>query len=981
MVGQSRGRFTLIPFLFSGLVLFPVIASGQDKVSFDRQIRSILSNNCYQCHGPDEKARQADLRLDLEQGVFADRDLATVKPGDRSGSELFQRISSEDADLQMPPPDSSKKLNKDQVELIGRWIDEGAEWESHWAWTAPQQVAVPQPRKSRWVVNDIDRFVLTRLRESGFKPSEEADRVTLVRRLSFDLIGLPPTPAEVDVFVHDDQPGAYQRLVDRLLKSPHYGERMAIYWLDVVRYADSNGYHADKPREISPYRDYVIRAFNENMPFDRFVVEQLAGDLLPDATDDQKIASGFNMLLQTTDEGGAQAKEYLAKYSSDRVRNTSSIFMGVTLGCAECHDHKFDPFTTRDFYQFAAFFADIKEVGVGNPTPYPVVTVEHEQRIKAIDEKVTQQQKLLETSTPELLKAQQAWEVEAIKATGGQPLLSSWQLIGPFTAASFDAAHTTAFPPETEIDFSKTYGELKWRSGEQLVDGKIHPLVGDNSASYLYRTIEVEQATRLKLFLGSDDSLQIWLNGKKVHENKVLRGVVLDQDKLTLELAAGENKLLMKIANGGGGYGFSFRSQASTIPQPIAAILKLDAGKRDEAQKNELATYFRTLAPQLKLVRDNLAALVEEKKQAMAQLPKTLMTVAVAPRMIRILPRGNWLDDSGPEVAPAIPGFLGGLEIESERANRLDLARWVISPDNPLTARAFTNRVWKLFFGHGLAQPLDDLGAQGSKPTHPELLDYLAIRFTESGWDVKQLVRSMVLSATYQQTSLVSERLAKQDPYNHLYARQSRFRLDAELVRDNALAVSGLLDLTIGGPSVKPYQPAGYWSHMNFPKRSWQQSGGENLYRRGLYTHWQRMFLHPSLLAFDAPSREECTVERPRSNTPQQALVLLNDPTYVEAARSLAVRVLNEAGETSEQRLSWLFQTVLSRSPQDSESSILRGVLEKHRQTYKEDVEAAKQFLGVGMRPIPEDLDVAELAAWTSITRIILNLHETITRN
>jgi hypothetical protein len=357
------------------------------------------------------------------------------------------------------------------------------------------------------------------------------------------------------------------------------------------------------------------------------------------------------------------------------------------------------------------------------------------------------------------------------------------------------------------------------------------------------------------------------------------------------------------------------------------------------------------------------------------------MTVAVAPRMIRILPRGNWLDDSGPEVAPAIPGFLGGLEIESERANRLDLARWVISPDNPLTARAFTNRVWKLFFGHGLAQPLDDLGAQGSKPTHPELLDYLAIRFTESGWDVKQLVRSMVLSATYQQTSLVSERLAKQDPYNHLYARQSRFRLDAELVRDNALAVSGLLDLTIGGPSVKPYQPAGYWSHMNFPKRSWQQSGGENLYRRGLYTHWQRMFLHPSLLAFDAPSREECTVERPRSNTPQQALILLNDPTYVEAARSLAARVLNEAGETSEQRISWLFRTVLSRSPQDSESSILRGVLEKHSQTYKEDVEAARQFLGVGMRPIPEDLDVAELAAWTSITRIILNLHETITRN
>ena len=986
MAGQSRGHQWPIRFLFSGLgllsvLLLPAMTSGQEKVSFDRQIRSILSSNCYQCHGPDEKARQADLRLDLEEGMFADRDLVTVKAGDRSGSELFQRISSDDADLQMPPPDSGKTLSKDQVELIGRWIDEGAGWESHWAWTAPQQVTVPNPRKSRWVLNDIDRFVLARLQGSGFKPSEEADRVTLIRRLTFDLIGLPPTPAEVADFVHDEEPRAYERLVDRLLQSRHYGERMAIYWLDVVRYADSNGYHADKPRPISPYRDYVIQAFNENMPFDQFVIEQLAGDLLPDATDQQRTASGFNMLLQTTDEGGAQAKEYLAKYSSDRVRNTSSIFMGVTLGCAECHDHKFDPFTTRDFYQFAAFFADIKEVGVGNPTPYPVVTAEHEQRIKEIDEKIAARQKLLGTSTAELVKAQQAWEVAAAKSAQGQPLLSPWHLIGPFTAASFDAAHATPFPPETEIDLSKTYGELKWRNGEKLVDGMIHPLLGENSATYLYRTVQVEQATQLELSLGSDDSLQIWLNGKKVYENKVLRGVVLDQDKLTLELAAGENKLLMKIANGGGGYGFSFRAQASTIPPPIATLLKLDAGSRSEVQKNELAAYFRTLAPQLKPVRDQLVVLEAEKKQAMAQLPKTLMTVAVAPRMIRVLPRGNWLDDSGPEVTPAIPQFLGGLEIDSERASRLDLARWIVNPDNPLTARAFSNRVWKLFFGHGLAQPLDDLGAQGSQPTHPELLDYLSIRFIESGWDIKQMVRLMVLSATYRQSSMVNERLARQDPYNELYARQSRFRLDAELVRDNALAVSGLLDLSIGGPSVKPYQPAGYWSHMNFPKRTWQQSGGENLYRRGLYTHWQRMFLHPSLLAFDAPSREECTVERPRSNTPQQALVLLNDPTYVEAARALAARTLKEGAETDEQRLDWLYRIVLSRPAQATESEILFRVLEKHKQTYAEDPQAAQQFLEVGMRPIPDDLDQAELAAWTSITRIILNLHETITRN
>jgi hypothetical protein len=436
----------------------------------------------------------------------------------------------------------------------------------------------------------------------------------------------------------------------------------------------------------------------------------------------------------------------------------------------------------------------------------------------------------------------------------------------------------------------------------------------------------------------------------------------------------------MKVANGGGGYGFYFQHKASTLPAELLAILKTPAGDRNEQQQSQLATYYRSIAPLLKPVRETVARLQQEKKQLNDQMPRSLMTVAVAPRPIRILPRGNWLDETGPVVDPAIPGFLGQLE-SAERASRLDLANWMISRENPLTARTFVNRLWKMFYGKGLAEPLDDLGNQGTRPSHPALLDYLAIRFMESGWDVKQIVRLMVLSATYRQSSVPTDKLVEQDPLNELFGRQARFRLDAELVRDNALAVSGLLNRTIGGPSVKPYQPAGYWAHMNFPKRSWQASAENQIYRRGLYTHWQRMFLHPSLLAFDAPSREECTVERARSNIPQQALVLLNDPTYVEAARALAVRMLTSSNAAAEDRIEWLFQAVLSRQPTDRELEVLQGVIERQLESYQQDPDAAKQLLAVGRFPVPEELDTVELAAWSSVTRVMLNLHETITRN
>jgi mono/diheme cytochrome c family protein len=973
--------------ILSGLATGQLPAADNDaEVDFNRQIRPILSAHCFGCHGPDAGKRQAKLRLDTRAGALAPRKgHKTITAGEPQHSELFRRITAKSVDERMPPAETNKPLSKPQIELIRKWIAGGAKWQDHWAWVTPTRPQLPTPADYLdFVRSPVDRFLLQRHYQEGLIPSRPADRVTLIRRLYLDLLGLPPTPNQVDAFVDDNRPGAWNRLVDRLLDSKHYGERMAIYWLDVVRYADSNGYHSDEARQIAPYRDYVIEAFNSNMKFDRFVTEQLAGDLLPQAEVNQKVASGFNMLLQTTSEGGAQAKEYLAKYSADRVRNTSSIFLGVTLGCAQCHDHKYDPFTSKDFYRFASFFADIQERGVGNPTAYPVRTGRFDKSIRAVEARIADLAKTLATSTPALVAEQQKWEAGLAAEATASVSLSAWSRIGPFKAANFEEAHAKAFGPETDSDLNKTHDGLKWAAAPKLVDGKPHNLPGQNCATYLLRTITTAKPRKLVVSLGSDDSIKLWLNGKPAFEKKVLRAVAANQDKATLDLKAGENQLLLKVVNGGGGYAFYFRALQSSLPAPVLAALKLPADKRKAAQKKLLADHYRSIAPSLKPLRDRLAAAGKQKVDLEKSLPKTLMTVSVKPRPIRILPRGDWMDDSGPLVEPGVPGFLPTLEVKKRRPNRLDLARWIVRKDNPLASRAFVNRLWKLYFGQGLATPLDDLGAQGSRPTHPLLLDWLAVEFIESGWDVKHMVRLMVNSGAYRQQSLVDPVLGQRDPYNQLLARQSRFRLDAEIIRDNALSVSGLLVTEIGGPSVKPYQPAGYWRHMNFPARSWKSSAGTSVYRRGLYTWWQRMFLHPSLLAFDAPSREECTVERPRSNTPQQALVLLNDPTYVEAAAALAGRIVDSKTDGFTPRLEWAFRQVLSRRPRPQETRILRSVFDRHLADYKADPAAARAALTAGRLSPPEDAsddDVTRRAAWMSMARILLNLHETITRS
>jgi Protein of unknown function (DUF1553)/Protein of unknown function (DUF1549)/Planctomycete cytochrome C len=820
-------RYSLLCLAFIALPL----AAAERPVDYTRDIRPIFANSCYACHGPDEKARKAKLRLDV-------RDVAIKKaiiPGNSDESPLYQRVTSQDADEVMPPPHAKKPaITPEKAELLKRWINDGAKFDQHWAYVKPARPAIPHIKNNAWVRNSIDAFIAQGHERNGFAPAAEADKINLIRRLSFDLMGLPPSPAQVEAFIKDSSAEAYENLVDRLLGSKHFGERMAVMWLDAVRYADTGGYHSDNHRDVWLFRDYVIDAFNSNKPFDRCTIEQLAGDLLPSPTNEQKIASGYNRMLMTTEEGGAQPKEYTAKYAADRVRNASNAWLGATMGCAECHDHKFDPYRTRDFYRFEAFFADVREVPVGRQPQTQIMTVEQESRLKALDAEVNRvKESLAKAKIDE--SGQEKWEAEAKKNTKG-------------------------------------------------------------------------------------------------------------------------------------------------LPKPVIDALKAEAEKRTDAQKKALAQHYRdSVAPETESLRKELTAATAKRDEFNKTIPTTLVSMTAAPRTIRVLPRGNWLDETGEVVQPAIPEFLGTLG-KAERATRMDLAKWMVSPDNPLTARVFVNRLWKIAFGQGLVRNMDDFGTQGTPPTHPELLDWLASEFVGTGWDVKGMLKLMVMSNAYRQSSAVAKDVRDRDPANAWLARQNRFRLDAEFVRDAALATAGLLTTKVGGPSSKPYQPAGYWAYLNFPQREWQADKNEDQYRRGLYAYWCRSFLHPSLAAFDAPSREECTNERPRSSTPIQALVLLNDPTYVEAARVLAAAILKDGSSTAD-RINAAYRRTLSRTAKPEEMKILEALLQKHLDEFKEDPDGAKKLLAVGIAPLPSGIETAELAAWTSVARAILNSHEAVTRN
>jgi mono/diheme cytochrome c family protein len=796
------------------------LASAENVPDFNRDIRPILSHNCFACHGPDEHDRRGGLRLDDRDAALAELDSGAraIVPRKPAESELVARIRATDPDLVMPPPESNHVLTDEQKVKLEAWIAAGAPYAPHWAFVPPVRHEPPAVRDGSWPANWIDPFVLARLEAEDLRPAPEADPVTLVRRLHFDLTGLPPTPAEVDAYLADTRPDRYERLVEQLLASPRHAERMAAWWLDLVRYADTVGYHGDQDHSAAPYRDWVIKAFLDDVPFDRFTILQLAGDLVGPAPgehpDDPVLASSYNRLLQTTHEGGLQLKEYRIIYQADRIRNVSGAWMGATVGCAQCHDHKYDPYTARDFYALGAFFADIDDEqhmqagGFGNPRQLNAVPTFRDPQVA---------------------------------------------IVGPF---------------------------------------------------------DREEAARL---------------------DARIREIEADLPPLVLPP----------------------RAQPAE-PEADAVV----------ARRHEL---------------------VALRKRRVALERQLMVTRALEkPRDVRVLPRGNWMDESGPLVQPAVPAFMGRLDVAG-RAGRADLARWLITPAasggvGEFTARVAANRIWALFFGGGLSRSLADFGGQGELPDHPQLLDRLALDFVDGGWSIRRLVRQLVTSRAYRQSSAASAAALAADPDNRLLARQGRWRLPAENVRDTALLASGLLVERLGGESVHPYQPAGYYRHLNFPQREYEADDDDNQWRRGLYVHWQRMFLHPQLLAFDAPNREECAALRMRSNTPKAALVLLNDPTFVEAARKLAERALFAAGGDDDARIEFLWRQALSRAPDSTERALVQGLLDRRRADYRADPLAAKDLLATGIAPRDPALDPAELAAWAATARAVLNLHETFAR-
>jgi len=1006
-----------------GVCALPPADDLPATVRFNRDIRPLLSDNCFFCHGPDSAQRKADLRLDTREGLLGKPgEAGTVVPGKAEMSELAMRLRESDASRKMPPPKSGKTLSERDIRLIEKWISQGAKFEGHWSF---EPVRPPEGKPERATGNEIDWLISQKLLAAGMAPAPIADKRVLLRRLSFDLTGLPPTPAEMDAFLADNNPGAYERQVDRLLASPRHAERMAMWWLDLVRYADSVGYHGDQPVSVHPFRQWVIEAFAANMPFDQFTVEQMAGDLLPNPTERQKVASGYNRLGMMSAEGGVQPKEYLAKYIAERVRNVSGVWLGVTLGCAECHDHKYDPFTTRDFYRMEAFFADIREVGLysGDNWGPKMAVPDESQRVELarLEEKIRTLESGARAKLPALrdelersVGKVKPLAIERATSTGGAKL----ELKGPGTLL----ASGKSPPTDTHVVLIKALDTPMRTLRLEVLPANGLPQKGPGRAgngNFVLTELEVRvvdtkgdkrpvklvlaRATQEQASHGEKNPYGKWTIASAIDGDAkgkdwgwailpeagkanaaeftlaetLPRGAVLEitlrQDHPNPGHTLGSYRLLA------GGEGEEQTAKvAKPLPVELDALLRKE--KRDAAENEKVEQYLLQNAqgdhPAFKELLEARAA----RDKLKASLPTTLVTETVSPRMVRVLRRGNWMDESGEVVTPGTPALLPPLSARGPKADRLDLARWLVSPANPLTPRTTVNRLWKLFFGYGLSRKLEDLGSQGEWPTHPELLDMLAARFVGNGWDMRALIRHMVTSDAYKRQSSHPES-RQADPDNRLLARQSRWRVDAEMVRDTSLEVSGLLVEKVGGASVYPYQPAGFWAYLNFPTREWQASSGKDLHRRSLYTHWQRQYLHPAMQAFDAPSREECVADRARSNTPLQSLVLLNDPIQVEAARALANRTLEGSPEKSDAgRIQHLFRLVLQRKAEPAELQPLEELLASQRKYYTAQPAEAGKVLSVGVAPKAGGISEPEQAAWVACSRVLLNLHETITR-
>ncbi len=1049
----------------AGLALAAFLAAGprwarggvERRIEFNRDVRPILSENCFFCHGPDKNKRKAGLRLDLRDAAIED---GAIVPGRPDASEVVKRLSTRHPDDLMPPPETLKRVTPEQAATLRRWIAGGAEYQPHWSYVPVKRPPVPTVKNRSWVRNPIDAFILATLEGKALAPSRPADARTLARRASLDVVGLPPTMEEVRAFLADHSASAWERQVERLLASPGYGERMAVSWLDVVRYADTIGYHRDHNQRIFPYRDYVIESFNRNKPFDEFTVEQLAGDLLPHPGVEQLVATGFNRLNMVTREGGAQAKEYLAKYMADRVRAVGAAWLGATVGCAECHDHKYDPITAKDFYSLGAFFADVKEWGVysgdgnnrelkgfDNEYPFPpevMVDVPYlarhlaqaeaegrrvartiHARVSRGDGRMLARFRAFQAQSRRFLQTyEDGWAVNHRPALSGELATGATVepdgvvvlrrrgqecktgntrqearkkdavrveltgLQGPVAALRLEVV-PHAGHGGSGLCGTGDFGEV--RLAAELADTEAK---GARSLA-IHAADAIAKQTTYKDGQEDFDIARVWRLGSDQAKQRQASVWELAEP---VNLGTGDRLVVTLKSSALAAFRLStspFASLAAVAaPSPLAGepagtgeitraawlkrALRANGG-RDAGGLAELFVSSTDAAPEQRQRLQMLRRKIGDLRGGQAP---TLVTVSVPPRTIRVLPRGNWQDETGEIVTPDVPHFLPAIaRPEGTRLTRLDLARWLVSRENPLTARTFVNRLWRQFFGSGLSSSLGDLGAQGEPPVHPELLDWLAAELMESGWDVKHMVRLILTSSAYRQDSTVQPELSRIDPQNRLYARQSQRRLDAEFVRDVALSTAGLLDRELGGPAVFPYHPDGYDDILEFLERDYIVNPLESQYRRGVYVHWQRTFLHPMLANFDAPSREECVPERPPSNTPQQALTLLNDPSFLEAARVFAERLLRRGrGLDDETRIARAFEMALARAPRPEEHRRLGALLGVERERFGTHPGEAAKLLAHGLRPPARDLDAVEHAAWTSVCRVIFNLYEFITR-
>ncbi|MCH2103106.1 MAG: PSD1 and planctomycete cytochrome C domain-containing protein [Planctomycetes bacterium] len=954
------------------------------QVEFGRDVQPILSKRCFVCHGPDEGTREARLRLDLPEVVGEEQ--GVIVPGNPEASELILRITSEYADELMPPP-GEEPLTPDEIDILKRWVEQGAEYEGHWAFEPIPETSAP--RGAGWVRNEVDGFVLRSMEEAGLEPSIEADRATLIRRLSFDLCGMPPTPAEVGTFVADDRPAAYEELVDRLLATDAYAERMTLAWMDAARYGDTSVHHADGPRDMWPWRDWVIRAYKSNMPFDEFTVEQLAGDLLPEPSNAQLVASGFHRNSPTSDEGGAIDEELRVKYMVDRVKTTGNVWLGLSLECAQCHDHKYDPVSQEDYYRFYAYFNQSVERGFqtrsGNAAPLVMVpTEEQEAELAELDREIQAIEDFFQGATPPLA-AFEAWHGRERQALleRDTPELGEWYFTGPFQKGSKKEAYETDHGPEAlKIDISAEVAGKRWIERAD-VDGNIYNLGSTaNAAVYLTRTIECERAQTTTISLGSDDSIKVWLNGKEVFANDVGRGVTADQDQATLELPAGESQLLLKIVNGGGPMGYYFKMKGEELPESLVAALKPELSSLDDEARALLLDHFMRNSWEEGVAQVAIQEAAVTRRDEVTQVTATVMIMedVAEPRMTYVLDRGEY--DKPRKDQPVEPGVLEGILPlpEGAPANRLGLAQWLVHPDHPMTARVAVNRYWAMLFGRGLVSSVMDFGSQGELPSHPELLDWLARDFIKSGWDVKRALKQLVMSATYRQVSRADEERLEVDPENELLARASRFRLHGEFLRDQALVASGLLVDEVGGPGVKIYQPEGLWNEVSLDRNlRFSQDHGEKLYRKSMYIYWKRSAPQPAMSTFDTPIRDTCVVQRQRTNTPMQALVTLNDVQFIEAARHLAQRLLLEE-EAFNARLDLAFMLLTAHPADELARRVMRETYEAQLPIYQANEDAAVALISAGESARDESLDAAEHATWTVIASMILNLDETLTR-